>query len=115
MTKHEILEPIIKQGVYTHHSLDHLIKEIESHDEEHQFNLHDFEELASSQDFFKKVLAYGLTIPFFGYFENSFDTCFNEIKNDTVEYQGGKVATYIPPLARADPNWFASSFCSADG
>jgi len=82
LTKHEILEPIIRQGVYTHHSLSHLIKEIEAHDEEHQFTQHDFEELASSQDFFKKVLAYGLTIPFFGYFENNFDLCFNEIKND---------------------------------
>ncbi|MFS8159756.1 MAG: hypothetical protein ACMG6E_06000 [Candidatus Roizmanbacteria bacterium] len=66
--------------------MNNLIKEIEAHDEEHQFTVHDFEELASSQDFFKKVLAYGLTIPFFGYFEHSFDQCFDEIKHDTVEY-----------------------------
>jgi glutaminase len=31
------------------------------------------------------------------------------------KYQVGTVATYIPPLAKANPNWFSTSFCSTDG
>jgi len=31
------------------------------------------------------------------------------------EYSWGEVATYIPPLANADPKWFATGFCSTDG
>lgn len=39
-----------------------------------------------------------------------------EIKDDVNnEYSWGEIATYIPPLAKADPNWFATSFTSADG
>lgn len=41
---------------------------------------------------------------------------FKEIKDDVNnEYSWGEIATYIPPLAKADPNWFATSFTSTDG
>ena len=35
----------------------------------------------------------------------------DEVKN----YSWGQVATYIPSLARAKPEWFATAFCSSDG
>jgi len=41
---------------------------------------------------------------------------FNEVKEDqNNEYSGGEVADYIPSLGKANPKWFASAFCSADG
>ena len=35
-------------------------------------------------------------------------------KDETGEYSKGTVATYIPPLAKANPNWFGTGFCSSD-
>src|SRR5207249_4152723 len=41
---------------------------------------------------------------------------YKDLKEDpNKEYDGGEVASYIPPLAKADPNWLATSFCSSDG
>jgi len=49
-------------------------------------------------------------------FHHNFENCFNEIKEDkSNEYSWGEVATYIPSLGKANPKWFASSFCSTDG
>jgi len=41
---------------------------------------------------------------------------FNYIKEDAKkEYSWGEVADYIPSLGKANPKWFATAFCSADG
>ena len=47
-------------------------------------------------------------------FFESFTKCYKDIKSDR-NYDVGKNADYIPSLAKADPKWFASAFCSADG
>jgi glutaminase len=66
--------------------------------------------------FLKRVYVWDLTIPHFAVFRQKFKRCFEEIKTDpNNEFSWGEVATYIPPLAKADPNWFASTFCSTDG
>lgn len=57
-----------------------------------------------------------MTIPHFDSFRKKYQKAFLEIKSDVNnEHSWGEVATYIPPLAKADPNWFATSFCSTDG
>jgi len=57
-----------------------------------------------------------LKVPNFEVICEDFTRIFNEIKEDkNNEWNGGKLADYIPPLAKADPNTFISSFCSTDG
>ncbi len=68
----------------------------------------------SQNDFFKKVLNYELIIPQFNLFTQNVEKIYEEIKADPT-MMGGTMATYIPPLAMANPEWFATGFCSADG
>lgn len=64
----------------------------------------------------KRVYIWDLTIPHFDSFRMKYGKAFKEIKDDVNnEYSWGEIATYIPPLAKADPNWFATSFTSTDG
>jgi glutaminase len=57
-----------------------------------------------------------MVIPQYKSFHTNFEKMFQEIKEDkNNEYSWGEVADYIPSLGKADPKWFASSFCSADG
>jgi len=66
--------------------------------------------------FLKRVYVWDLIIPHFARFRSNFEHIFALIKNDeNNEFSWGEVATYIPPLAKADQNWFASGFCSTDG
>ena len=66
-------------------------------------------------NFFKRVLEWDLRVPNFEVICENFTRIFDEIKEDIKnEWSGGKLADYIPPLAKADPNTFASSFCSTD-
>ena len=64
--------------------------------------------------FIRKVFDWDLVIPHFQKFRNTLKEAYEQVKVDKA-YQGGQVATYIPPLAKADPNWFATGFCSTDG
>lgn len=64
----------------------------------------------------KKVIENQLIVPEFSKFWNNFQKCFYEIKEDVEgKYSGGEVASYIPPLAKASRNTFASAWCSSDG
>lgn len=48
-------------------------------------------------------------------FSKNYKKSFDNIKNDpNDEYNWGAVAAYIPRLKEANPEWFASSFCSVD-
>ena len=41
---------------------------------------------------------------------------YDDVRTDAVKnYSWGHVATYIPSLARAKRDWFATAFCSSDG
>jgi hypothetical protein len=76
----------------------------------------EFAELTHGLIFLKRVLEWELTIPHFDSFRKKLSKSFLEIKNDVNnEHSWGEIATYIPPLAKANPNWFATSFCSTDG
>jgi glutaminase len=63
----------------------------------------------------KRVLEWDLTIPHYEKFMQNLELSYKTIKEDKDgEYSKGSVATYIPPLAKADPTWFSTSFCSSD-
>ena len=105
---------IENQGVYSHHSLIDLIKNIEAKEDEYQISYKEFTEITNHLIFLKRVFEWDLTIPHFDVFRNNLKKSYDEVKVEP-EYQGGVVATYIPPLAKANPEWFATSFCSTDG
>ena len=114
--KDEMLDLIQAEGVYSHHNLSQLIKILEAKDAKEPISYKEFEDLTNGLIFLKRVYEYGLMIPQYEAFHNNFKQSFKEIKADVNnEFAWGEVATYIPPLARADPSWFATSFCSADG
>jgi glutaminase len=54
-----------------------------------------------------------MVIPMFETFVSNYKRAFLEIK-ESNKYLGGSVATYIPPLSKANPEWFSTSFCSTD-
>ena len=59
----------------------------------------------------EKALTGDLVIPDFASFKKNIRSIYDEIKL----MNGGKVADYIPQLARFDPDYFAISVCSIDG
>jgi hypothetical protein len=63
--------------------------------------------------FLRRVLERNMVIPMFETFVSNYKRAFLEIK-ESNKYLGGSVATYIPPLSKANPEWFSTSFCSTD-
>ena len=114
--KHELLNHIQKGGVYSHHQLQTLINALECKSPKDPIDFQEFEYLLHGQNFIKRVLENNLVIPQYPGFHSNFLKSFNEIKEDKDnEWSGGEVASYIPSLFKADPKWFATAFCSADG
>ena len=79
------------------------------------------EELLSSEQFrtlqecspalFDKVLSGQLSIPHFANFSAELASIFEQV----VPVKGGKLADYIPQLARVSPDKFSMAVCSIDG
>ena len=114
--KNELLDHIKKGGVYSHHQLQTLINALEVKSPKDPILFQEFEYLLHGQNFIKRVLENNLVIPQYPSVHNNFEESFKEIKEDKDNlYSGGEVASYIPSLFKADPKWFASAFCSADG
>lgn len=61
--------------------------------------------------FFERVVKNDLTIPDFSSFKNTVEKIFHKVKKNS----DGNLATYIPQLARVDPDKFAVSICTIDG
>ena len=59
----------------------------------------------------RKTLEGGMAIPDFQDFCNKITEIYNLLKNE----KGGKVADYIPQLARVNPDQFGVSICTVDG
>jgi glutaminase len=101
--------------VYDHKALQDLVSEIEKKEDDEPLSFRKFFELSRGLIFLRRVLDRSLVIPMFETFVANYKRAYLEIKEDTnKEYSGGSVATYIPPLAKANPEWFSTSFCSTD-
>ena len=70
-----------------------------------------WEELLQRHHIVQRALLKELVIPEFAAFRQSLDEIFEETKKN----EKGKVADYIPQLARVDPDQFAVSVCTIDG
>lgn len=77
----------------------------------HQINKDDFTQLIAQNSLLRKALLGNLVIPDF----ESFVQNINEIYDNTKKINAGKVADYIPQLARVNPDYFAVSICTIDG
>eukprot|EP01083_Nonionella_stella_P126525 382988_1 len=62
-------------------------------------------------EIFKKIFRQQLVVPNFHIFKQQIRTIYDEIKNNTK----GKVADYIPQLAKANADHFGLSICTIDG
>ena len=71
----------------------------------------EFNEILQQNALVKKSLSKNLVIPDFEVFCQQIQDIFL----DTQRNKGGKVADYIPQLARVDPEQFAISICTVDG
>jgi len=71
----------------------------------------EFKEIISHNSLVKKAIAKELTIPDFGDFCREIEAIYKETKKN----RGGKVADYIPQLARVNPEHYAISICTVDG
>ena len=58
-----------------------------------------------------KIFKRELIIPDFKLFTNKI----KEIYDETIDFNEGSVASYIPQLARVDPNQYGISVCTIDG
>lgn len=71
----------------------------------------EFNEILKQNALVKKSLTENLVIPDFESFCKEVEAIFHETKKN----QSGKVADYIPQLARVNPDHFAVSICTVDG
>jgi hypothetical protein len=91
------------------------VRELEAKDEEEAITFKKFAQMSKGLIFLRRVLERTLVIPMFETFVSNYKKVFLEIKEDPNKlYKSGAVATYIPPLSKANPEWFSTSFCSAD-
>lgn len=67
--------------------------------------------LQPGKSILKKAFFNKLAIPKWEDFTNFLTETFNEVKKN----KEGKVATYIPELGNANPEWFGVSVCTIDG
>ena len=70
-----------------------------------------FKDIIKQNALVKKSLSKNLVIPDFESFCKQVEAMFYE----TIKNKSGKVADYIPQLARVDPEQFAISICTVDG
>jgi glutaminase len=71
----------------------------------------EFNEILKQNALIKKSLTENLVIPDFEFFCKEVEDIFQE----TLKNTDGKVADYIPQLARVNPDHFAVSICTVDG
>ncbi|MFA8298625.1 MAG: glutaminase A [Hyphomicrobiales bacterium] len=74
-------------------------------------NFDAFNQVISQSNLLRKSLTGQLVVPDFKSFSSSFASIYEQTKKNV----GGKVADYIPQLARVNPDYYAVSVCTIDG
>ena len=117
LLKSELLDHFKANGLLDHHALEPIIRVLNNATDEPKITLQRFSELERVSDlFFKSIFESRLVVPQFTKFVTAFKTMYDDVRTDAVKnYSWGSVATYIPSLARAKRDWFATAFCSSDG
>lgn len=94
--------------------LKNILKDLGSNDSENgqaTINFEEFKEISHKHSIVKNALSGNLVIPDFQSFVKDIKTIYNKTKST----KRGKVADYIPQLARINPELYAISVCTVDG
>lgn len=117
LLKNELLAHFKANGLMEHHALEPIIRSLTNSTDDSKITMQRFIELERVSDlFFKSIFESRLVVPQFTKFVSAFKAMYDDVRTDAVKnYSWGHVATYIPSLARAKRDWFATAFCSSDG
>ena len=92
--------------------LNHFNKKINEYQDKNHLTQEEFNDCIDSNIcILNKIFKRDLIIPDFESFTGHIDTIYEE----TLEIKDGDVASYIPQLARADPEQYGISICTVDG
>lgn len=113
IVKRQLIDALKNVGIDSHHlSLKPMFEKLDKMSDDIQIHLADFIQLTKdAMALIEKALTGGLIIPDFQHFCDNMDDIYHQIKGIT----DGKVADYIPQLARVDPELFAVSLCTVHG
>ena len=102
---------LLKSGLKINDNrLHNLFRKLDSSGDEIYFE--DFKKIISSSELLvEKALRGELALPDFSDFSKSIDKMFDEV----IKNKSGELASYIPPLAKVDPDQFGISIVTVDG
>lgn len=111
--KKQFIEVLNKAGLDQHHlSLQPAFKKLTLLNDGSRIHFEQFVELTKDcLSLVEKALTGGFIIPAFPEFCKQIDDIFEKTKSINT----GEVASYIPQLARVDPNLFSVCICTVDG
>tara|TARA_B100000949_G_scaffold234372_1_gene253247 strand:- start:13518 stop:15098 length:1581 start_codon:yes stop_codon:yes gene_type:complete len=116
ITSDRFLEQLSRMGILTDDPrIQDLLQNFDTKERERRksptISASEFNEILKQNALVKKSLTENLVIPDFETFYKSVETIYKE----TLKNTNGKVADYIPQLARVSPEHFAVSICTVDG
>lgn len=111
--KQQLIDQLHKLGITENHiGFQSTMKKLTSINEHKKIPFEAFVELTRDNlAFLEKALTGGFVIPNFEVFCSSIEDIYQHIR----AIKSGKLANYIPQLARVDPNAFSVSLCTVDG
>ncbi|QLE79581.1 glutaminase A [Francisella sp. Scap27] len=113
ITKMDIISHLKDNGITrSDPRIKKLNKNLEDYSRRDKIDFEGFIEISSECiSLIEKSINKGFIIPDFNEFEKEIREIFKEVSKNAE----GQVATYIPQLARVNPDLFAVAFCSVDG
>lgn len=92
--------------------ISELVQQLRAYDDKQPIDLPTFQSMcANSISLLERAVRHQLIIPDFAAFRAELEDIFEQVRPETA----GRVATYIPQLARIDPEHYAMSVCTVDG